>query len=224
MRGATRCLFMVVAAALGLCPLPARAQPMPDKVGDDLSALAAATHPRAGLHVATITRRPLFRNATGTDTIGTLLAGAEMVVQASAGKRLRVRLDGWQQDPGARAVYARRGLRILSLALSPEAAQQVRPGAGAADPATGMVWRAVRVTGWLDAGELVATGERLSRLLADLNTAACGACHATRAPGAFTAYQWAGGMSSTRHRNLLDADQMGLLLHWLQMGASDKGF
>ena len=224
MRGATRCLFMVVAAVLGLCPLAARAQPMPDKVGDDLSALAAATRPRAGLHVTTIARRPLFRNASGADTLGTLLAGAEVVVLASAGKRLRVRLDGWQQDPGGRAVYARRGLRILSLALSPEAAQQVRPGAGATDAATGMVWRVVRVTGWLDPGELVGTGARLSRVLADLNAAACGACHATRAPAAFTAYQWAGGLSSTRHRNLLDADQMGLLLHWLQMGASDKGF
>jgi hypothetical protein len=197
---------------------------MPDKVGDELSALAAATHPRAGLHVSTIARRPLFRNATGTEDLGTLLAGAEVVVLASAGKRLRVRLDGWQQDAGARAVYARRGLRILSLALSPEAAQQLRPGAGATDPATGIVWRVVRVTGWLDPGELVATGERLSRVLGELNAAACGSCHATRAPGAFTAYQWAGGMSSTRHRNLLDADQMGLLLHWLQMGASDKGF
>jgi mono/diheme cytochrome c family protein len=215
---------MVVAAVLGLGPLAARAQPMPDKVGDELSTLAAATRPRAGLHVTTIARRPLFSNATSADTLGTLLPGAEVVVQASAGKRLRVRLDGWQQDPGARAVYARRGLRILSLALSPEAAQQVRPGASAADPATGMVWRAVRVTGWLDPGELVGTGERLSRVMVELNAETCGACHATRAPGAFTAYQWAGGMSSTRHRNLLDADQMGLLLHWLQMGASDKGF
>ena len=197
---------------------------MPDKVGDELSALAAATRPRAGLHLVVLTHRPLFGNAAGKDAIGTLLPGAEVVVLATSGKRLRVRLDGWQQDAGARAVYARRGLRILSLALTPEAAQQVRPGVGVPDPATGTVWRAVRVTGWLDPGGLVGAADRLSRVMTELNGEACGSCHATRPAGAFTAYQWAGGMSSSRHRNLLDADQMGLLLHWLQMGASDKGF
>jgi trimethylamine-N-oxide reductase cytochrome c-type subunit TorC len=217
-------VFVGVAAVLGLFGLAAQAQVMPDKVGDELSALAAATHPRAGMHLVVLAHRPVFRNATGADAIGTLLPGAEVVVLATAGKRLRVHLDGWQQDPGARAVYARRGLRILSLALTPEAAQQVRPGAGAADPATGMVWRSIRVTGWLDPGGLVGAAGRLSGLMTELDAEACGSCHALKPPGALTAYQWAGGMSSSRHRNLLEADQLGLLLHWLQMGASDKGF
>jgi len=222
MRAATR--GVIVAAVLGLLVLAARAQGMPDQVGDELAALAAATHPRAGMRLVTLARRPLFRNGAGEDAVGTLLPGAEVVVLATAGKRLRVRLDGWQQDAGSRAVYARRGLRILSLALTPEAARQVRPGAGAPDPATGMVWRSVWVTGWLDPGGLVGSAGRLSGLMTELNAGTCGSCHAARPPGALTAYQWAGGTSSSRHRNLLDADQMELLLHWLQMGASDKGF
>jgi trimethylamine-N-oxide reductase cytochrome c-type subunit TorC len=210
--------------ATALLALPAAAQLMPDRFDLELSALTAATRPRAGMRLVAVARHELRAGATGQETIGTLLPGAEVAVLATTRTRLSVRLDGWQQDPGGRAVYARRGLRILSLALTPEAARQVKPGQGAADPATGTVWRAVRVTGWLDSGGLVAARDRLSRDLAELNTSACGSCHAAKPPASLTAYQWAGGISSSRHRTLLDADQMALLLHWLQMGASDKGF
>lgn len=222
MRAATS--YVVVVAALCLSALAARAQPMPDPIGVELSALATATHPRAGLHLTLTTRRPLFAAAAGEEALGTVLAGTEIVVLTVQKNRLRVRLDGWQQDAGSRAVYARRGLRILSVALTEEAAHRLRPGAAATDPATGMVWHAAQVTGWIDASGLVAPGAKLSRVMTELDTDACGSCHAVRPPGSLTAYQWAGGVSSNRHRNLLDADQMGLLLHWLQMGASDKGF
>jgi hypothetical protein len=221
-----RSVLAVVTAAFGLFALAAGggAQPMPDKFSYELSTLVAATHPRPGMVLVAITHRPVYRDGTGEPAIGTLSPGAEMVVLAISKKRLRVRIDGWQQDPGARPVYARRGLRILSLALTPEAAQQVKPGPGATDPTTGLVWRSVQVTGWVDNGELVGQRDRLAKLMPELNAEGCGSCHGPKPPDTFTAYRWAGGMSSSRHRTLLDADQMGLLLHWLQMGASDKGF
>jgi len=222
--GSSPVLLVGVAVLLSLFAVAAGAQMIPDKFADELSALAMATHPRPGMHLEAIAGHPVFRNAAGEEVLGALQPGAEVVVVATARKRLRVRLDGWQQDPGSRAVYARRGLRVLSLALTPEAAQQLRLGASATDPATGIVWRAVRVEGWLDAGGLVAAHDRLSKVLTEMNNEACGSCHAPKPPPSHTAYQWAGGVSSSRHRTLMDAGQMGLLLHWLQMGASDKGF
>jgi hypothetical protein len=203
----------------------ALAQPMPDPFEFRLASLAAATHPRAGLRLTAPTRRPLLDARSGDTALGVLLPGVEVTVLATAGKRVRVRFDGWQQDEGARAVYARRGLRILSLILTPQAAATLKPGPGTTDPATGAVWRAVRVTGWLDAAGLVAAGPGFNRAVDELNTAYCGSCHTLRQPAAEEVNRWAGTMTGSRHRMLLPDDQRELLLHWLQMGAADsKGF
>jgi hypothetical protein len=205
----------MMALALAAPATGAETPPPPDDFARDLAPLAAATHPRPGMHLVATVRAPLLRARAGDDAIGTLLPGVDVVVLASRGKRLRVRVDGWQQEPGARAVYARRGVRMLSLILTQEAARHVA--------ASGTDWRAVRVTGWLDGSGLVAARERLWQAVARLDGASCGGCHAVKPPATLTVARWAGMMSTGRHRTMLDEDRAALLLRWLQMGASDAG-
>ncbi len=201
----------------------AQAPPGTDDFGRELAAQAAATRPRPGMLLAPTRHVPLRGGRTGDDALGTLSPGTAVRVLAVRGSRLRVRLDGWQPEPGARPVYARRGVRILSLILTPEAAGQVHGKPAGHDAATGTDWQAVRVTGWLDAGGLVVAGNRLWQAVAELNTAWCGSCHSVKPPGSLPANRWAGSLTSGRHRSMLDEERTALLLRWLQLGASDPG-
>lgn len=201
----------------------AQAPPGTDDFGREIVAQAAATRPRPGMLLAPTRHVPLLGGRTGDDALGTLSPGVAVRVLAVRGGRLRVRLEGWEPEPGARPVYARFGVRILSLILTPEAAGQVHARPAGHDAATGTEWQAVRVTGWLDAAGLVVAGNQLWQAVEGLNNTYCGGCHSVKLPASLPANRWAGSLTSGRHRSMLDEERTALLLRWLQLGASDAG-
>jgi trimethylamine-N-oxide reductase cytochrome c-type subunit TorC len=195
-----------------------------------MATMSAATSATAGSVLTSTTGKKLFltsdaatSNAAASDATagGTLLPGSTVTVTAVRGTTLQISLAGWQQNQVPRAVYALRGQRILTAALTPAAIAQLQLGPDATDPDTAIVWRKVTLVAWIAADGMVAGQQALWDGVADIYAAACGSCHGLSPPAAYTANQWIGTANAMRQSVALDDDQYRLLVKYLQLNARD---
>jgi trimethylamine-N-oxide reductase cytochrome c-type subunit TorC len=192
---------------------------------ETMTAASAATSGDVGSVLTSVTAKKLFFDAdaaaAGGDAQGTLLPGSTVTVTAVRGNLLQVALAGWQQDRAVRAMYALRGQRILTAALTPPAVARLRLGADETDPDTSIIWRRVTLNVWIAAGGMVAGQPELWASVAEIYPGACGTCHALSPPASYTANQWTGMANAMRQYVALDDDQYRLLVKYLQLNAKD---
>lgn len=70
--------------------------------------------------------------------------------------RLKVRIEGWQQEQAFRVIDQRMGQRIFAAALQPALVDRVVRGAAVVDPAKGLAWSPVLLEAWTGREDLSA--------------------------------------------------------------------
>ena len=171
--------------------------------------------------------KPMFldRGAVGATSAGDgrLLPAAKVTVLAHDGDWLQVRVDGWQQDGSAAALYALEGQRILVAALSPAAAAKLVRQPGVQDAATKLTWFPASLTVWIGKNDLNPDVATLWAYSSNLYNTTCGACHAPHPSDGYLANQWIGSLSAMKLYTSLDDGQYRLLQAYLQFHSKDVG-
>lgn len=186
--------------------------------------LAAAQDGAKADTLYTLTTTPLFidRPTDTTDApAGKVLPLSRVQVLARDGDLVQVRLAGWQQDGANRMLYAAKGQRIFTAALTPAAAETVQQTSTIQDPDTGLVWHQATIVGWIPDKSLYADREKIAAYGSDMYASSCGTCHALPAPNAFLANQWIGTIDSMKENTPLDDEQVRFLEKYLQFQARD---
>ncbi|MFO1061567.1 MAG: NapC/NirT family cytochrome c [Dongiaceae bacterium] len=154
---------------------------------------------------------------------GKILPETPLKVLERDGERLRVRLEGWQQQGAERVIYTLQGKRIFAAALTPGAIEKVEPGKAMTDPDTDQVWTPVGLEAWVIAGTLVGDRDRLFAYGAELYGGTCGICHSLPPPGNYLANQWIGNLDAMKRFVSLDDEQFRFLQKYVQLNAQDTG-
>ena len=187
------------------------------KVFSDLMAQSAQEDASADT-LYTLTTKPLFLDRPAD--AANAGAGDGKILAAS---KLKVQIDGWQQEGAERVLYALRGQRIFTAALAPAAVDKVERQPATVDEDTGLSWNAASLVAWVSKDALLSDSGKLWSYAQEMYNGACGTCHSLREPGYFLANQWAGTMNSMRGRTSLDDEQVRFLQKYLQFNAKDTG-
>ena len=202
---------------------------LPVASGDKKSPTSALAAPADALAQAntlyTVATKPFFLDrAAASPTAagdGKLLPAAKLAVVARDGDWLQVRVDGWQQDGSAAALYALEGQRILVAALSPAAAAKVVKQKAVVDATTKQTWYPASLTVWTTTADLNPDAAKLWAYSATLYGSSCGSCHALHPVSEYLANQWIGNLATMKRFAGLDDGSYRLLLAYLQFHSKD---
>jgi trimethylamine-N-oxide reductase cytochrome c-type subunit TorC len=154
---------------------------------------------------------------------GRLLPGTVVEVVERRDGRLKVRIEGWQQEQAFRVIYQRMGQRIFAAALQPGLVDRVERGEATIDPASDLAWYPARLEAWTAPDDLSADEPGVWAYGAELFQASCTTCHAKPAPETHLANQWIGTLKAMARFISLEKDEYALLQTWLQRNAKDGG-
>lgn len=202
--------------------LPPSAKPMASPASAlALPASALASAPT----LYTVAIKPVFlakpTGAAAGDGDARLLPSAKLAVLARDGDFIQVRVDGWQQDGSAAALYALEGQRILVAALSPAAAAKVVKQKAVVDATTKQTWYPASLTVWTTTADLNPDAAKLWAYSATLYGSSCGSCHALHPVSEYLANQWIGNLATMKRFAGLDDGSYRLLLAYLQFHSKD---
>lgn len=191
---------------------------------DDLRALAKTEVPKSDL-IYTIATKPIYLNAdaaaAGKKAAGKLLPATELSVVERDGDKIKVRLDGWQQDGVGRVIYALMGRRIFSAALGKPAVEKIQRHETKLDKDTDLTWHRVSLDVWTTREDTTSNLDSLWAYGAEMYNASCSVCHTLTAPDHFLANQWIGNMKAMKRFIALDKEQYRFLQKYLQFHARD---
>ncbi|MBC8441475.1 MAG: NapC/NirT family cytochrome c [Deltaproteobacteria bacterium] len=173
--------------------------------------------------VFTFTTKPFFLEKNDTKKAGKILPGTQLEILERTGDKLKVKIDGWQQDGVAPLIYALQGKRIFSAALGKKALPEVQVLKTMVDADTDLTWHEVSLTCWITSDILVSDQEKLWEYGADMHSASCSPCHSATPANHFLANQWMGSLKSMSRNTNLDKEEYRFLLKYLQFNASDTG-
>lgn len=188
-----------------------------------LTALASKENPKKGQTAHTLSVMPLYLSADDTKKSGKLLPATALHILDKDGDRIRVRLDGWQQDGVDAMIYALQGKRIFSAALGKPARTAVERKETMLDHDTDLTWHRVSLTCWVDNKDLVKAKEALWEYGSEMHSASCSPCHSATPAAHFTANQWMGSLKSMSRNTNLTKGEYRFLLKYLQFHAKDTG-
>ena len=154
---------------------------------------------------------------------GRLLPATELSVLERSGDRLKVRIDGWQQDGAAPLIYALQGKRIFSATLKKKAQPGVKMLKTMVDPDTDLTWHKVAFTCWISKDGLVSDQEKLWDYGAEMLSASCSSCHSATPANHFLANQWMGNLKAMARNVNFDKREYRFFLKYLQFHAKDTG-
>lgn len=154
---------------------------------------------------------------------GRLLPATELSVLERSGDRLKVRIDGWQQDGVTPLIYALQGKRIFSATLKKEAQPKVEVLKTMVDPDTDLTWHEVGFTCWVSKDDLISDQEKLWNYGAEMHSASCSACHSATPANHFLANQWMGSLKAMTRNVNFDKREYRFFLKYLQFHAKDTG-
>jgi len=154
---------------------------------------------------------------------GKLLPATELSVLERRGDRLKVRIDGWQQDGVAPLIYALQGKRIFSAALKKEAQPEVKVVKTMIDPDTDLTWHEVNFTCWVTKDGLISDQEKLWDYGAEMHSSNCSRCHSATPANHFLANQWMGSLKAMARNINFDKREYRFFLKYLQFHAKDTG-
>lgn len=154
---------------------------------------------------------------------GRLLPATELSVLDRSGDRLKVRIDGWQQDGVAPLICALQGKRIFSATLKKKAQKGVKVLKTMVDPDTDLTWHQVSFTCWVSKDGLISDQEKLWDYGAEMHGACCSRCHPATPANHFLANQWLGSLKAMARNVNFDKTEYRFFLKYLQFHAKDTG-
>ncbi|PLX45112.1 MAG: pentaheme c-type cytochrome TorC [Hyphomicrobiales bacterium] len=175
----------------------------------------------------TIETKPFFMDSAeasdGGKGSGRLMSATEVKVVERDGDKLKIRINGWQQDKVNRLIYELRGQRIFSAVLSKKVIDKVVIEKTEVDPDTELTWHKVHLDVWVPNNSLIADKEKLWEYGSELFNASCSVCHSLPSPSHSLANQWIGVLKAMKRFIVLDKEQYRFLQKYLQMHAKDTG-
>ncbi len=188
----------------------------------EMAAKAKDTPPGKGDAYA-LDLKSFYLNADDGQASGRILPATHVTVLGKEGDRLKIRINGWQQDGVDAVIYALKGRRIFYTVLGKKARPSVEQLGSEIDPDTDIVWNRVCLTGYTDADLLYTDLARLWDYGREMWSASCSSCHSPTPPDHFTANLWIGNLKSMKPQLSLTKNEYRFLQTYLQFHASDTG-
>lgn len=167
----------------------------------------------------------LFKDEAMTEPAGTLELGAPVVVVASQGDKVQLRLDGWRKDKGfGRVLYHDFGLNMRAAILEKDTATDdalVLASETRNDDNTGLDWSEVSVDLWARAEGFVDDEQVLWDIAAESYASDCSTCHAQPDPEHISANAWPAMFNGMVGFTNFDETERKLVLTYLQKHSSD---
>ncbi len=183
-----------------------------------LMATAPLAFAEAGKTYYAAASAPLYASASAGKPEAKLTPGtAVQAIGPAAKSLLPVVLEGWQQQGNPTDIFLAVGQRIVLAELA-SGAPAPKVLATRKDPYDN-VWNQVKVTGFVQEGEVVADQQTVWAAAQKLYNARCSACHALHNPNEYTANQWPKVLNTMAKNAALQPAEAALVTQYLQTHA-----
>lgn len=162
-----------------------------------------------------------LHETVGGPVLANIAPATPVVVRSRQGTHIEVEVTGWSPMGGASYLFKDIGQRIGRAVLT-EAGVNKRVVIGTREDAWESTWEDVKITGWIEQGEVVEKIDTIWDEASTLYFTRCSRCHSLRRPREFTANQWPSVLKIMTVRAGFSREQAALVTALLQYHARDQ--